>query len=151
MSLWVIFKYSLGHKCMHIFFYFLGNRNPPSTYETVSVLSSHLRRGLPKVLFPLGLPSKSWRISGLFQYRTYIYSVCSARLSHLDLRFLIMLGEEYNACSSALCNFLHSPVISSLLAPNIFLNTLFSSNLNLCSSPCSSSLGVGRRVNKPSS
>ena len=45
-----------------------------------------------------------------------------------------MLGEEYNACSSALGNFLHSPVISSLLAPNIFLSTLFSNTLNLCSS-----------------
>ncbi|KAJ4450313.1 hypothetical protein ANN_01733 [Periplaneta americana] len=43
-------------------------------------------------------------------------------------------GEGYNACSSALCNFLHSPVTSSLLAPNIFLRTLFSKTLNLCSS-----------------
>ena len=45
-----------------------------------------------------------------------------------------MLGEEYNACSSALCNFLHSPLISYLLAPNIFLRTLFSNTLNLFSS-----------------
>ena len=59
---------------------------------------------------------------------------CPAYLSCLDLRFLIMLGEEYNAYSSALCNFLHSPVISFLLAPNIFLSTLFSNTLNLCSS-----------------
>ncbi|KAJ4429467.1 hypothetical protein ANN_21636, partial [Periplaneta americana] len=42
--------------------------------------------------------------------------------------------KEYNACSSVLCNFLHSPVTSSLLAPNIFLRTLFSNTLNLCSS-----------------
>ncbi|KAJ4439388.1 hypothetical protein ANN_07510, partial [Periplaneta americana] len=42
--------------------------------------------------------------------------------------------EEYNACSSVLCNFLHSPVTSSRLAPNIFLSTLFSNTLNLCSS-----------------
>ncbi|KAJ4448500.1 hypothetical protein ANN_10516 [Periplaneta americana] len=45
-----------------------------------------------------------------------------------------MSGEEYNACSSVLCNFLHSPVTSSLLAPNILLSTLFSDTLNLCSS-----------------
>ena len=44
-----------------------------------------------------------------------------------------MLGEEYNASSSALWNVLHSPVISSLLPPNIFLSTLFSNTLNLCS------------------
>ncbi|KAJ4446811.1 hypothetical protein ANN_13509 [Periplaneta americana] len=42
--------------------------------------------------------------------------------------------EEYNACSSVLCNFLHSPVTSSRLEPNIFLSTLFSNTLNLCSS-----------------
>ncbi|KAJ4434489.1 hypothetical protein ANN_23051 [Periplaneta americana] len=47
---------------------------------------------------------------------------------------LVRRGERYNACSSALCNFLHSPVTSSLLAPNIFLRTLFSKTLNLCSS-----------------
>ena len=29
-----------------------------------------------------------------------------------------MLGEECNACSSALCNFPHYPVISSVLTPN---------------------------------
>ncbi|KAJ4433204.1 hypothetical protein ANN_15461 [Periplaneta americana] len=39
-------------------------------------------------------------------------------------------GQKYNACSSALCNFLHSPVTSSLLDPNIFLRTLFSNTLN---------------------
>ncbi|KAJ4435518.1 hypothetical protein ANN_18134, partial [Periplaneta americana] len=40
--------------------------------------------------------------------------------------------EEYNACTSALCNFLHYPVTSSLLAPNIFLRTLFSNTFNFC-------------------
>jgi hypothetical protein len=33
-----------------------------------------------------------------------------------------------------LCNFLHSPVTSSLLGPNIPLRTLFSNTLSLCSS-----------------
>jgi hypothetical protein len=41
------------------------------------------------------------------------------------------LGEEYRLFSSSLCNFLHSPVISSLLCPNILLNTLFSNTLSL--------------------
>jgi hypothetical protein len=31
-----------------------------------------------------------------------------------------------------LCNFLHSPVTSSLFGPNIFLSTLFSNTLNRC-------------------
>ncbi|KAJ4434831.1 hypothetical protein ANN_23402 [Periplaneta americana] len=45
-----------------------------------------------------------------------------------------MSREEYKASSSTLCNYLHSPVTSSLLVPNIFLSTLFPNILNLCSS-----------------
>jgi hypothetical protein len=33
-----------------------------------------------------------------------------------------------------LCNFLHCPVTSSLLGPNIPLSTLFSNTVTLCSS-----------------
>jgi hypothetical protein len=40
-----------------------------------------------------------------------------------------------------MCNFLHSPVTSSLLGPNILLRTLFSNTLSLCSS-----LGARERV-----
>ena len=37
-----------------------------------------------------------------------------------------LLGEEYKSFSSSLCILLHSPVTSSLLGPNILLNTVFS-------------------------
>jgi hypothetical protein len=46
--------------------------------------------------------------------------------------------------SSSLCNFLHSPVTSSLLGPNTLLNTLFSNNLIL-----RSSLSVSDQVSHP--
>ena len=49
----------------------------------------------------------------------------SAYLILLDLRFLIMLDEEYYSHSSELCNFPESPEISSLLALDIFLSNLF--------------------------
>ena len=39
------------------------------------------------------------------------------------------MGEEYKSFSSSLCNILHSPVTSSLLGPNILLNTMFSNTL----------------------
>jgi len=39
------------------------------------------------------------------------------------------LGEDYRSLSSSLCSLLHSPVTSSLLGPNILLNTIFSNNL----------------------
>jgi hypothetical protein len=42
---------------------------------------------------------------------------------------LIILGEEYKWRSSSLCSFLHLPVTSSLLGPNILLSTLFSNTL----------------------
>ena len=45
-----------------------------------------------------------------------------------------ILGEEYKSFSSSLCNLLHSPVTSSLLGPNVFLNTLFSNTLSFLSS-----------------
>jgi hypothetical protein len=54
------------------------------------------------------------------------------------------LGEEYRSFSSSLCNFLHSPVISSLLGPNTLLNTLFSKTLSL-----RSSLNVSDQVSHP--
>jgi len=43
------------------------------------------------------------------------------------------LGEEYKSFSSSLCNLLHSPVTSSLLGPNILLNTMFLQLLLLAS------------------
>jgi len=45
-----------------------------------------------------------------------------------------MMGEEYRSFSSSLCNLLHSPVTSSLLGPNIHLNTIFSNTLSFLSS-----------------
>ena len=65
---------------------------------------------LPKGFFPS--PTKTLHT---FLYCS-IHATCPAHLSHLNLRFLIMLGEEYNACSSALCNFLYSPVIFASLS-----------------------------------
>jgi hypothetical protein len=41
-----------------------------------------------------------------------------------------ILCEEYRSLSSSLCSFLHSPVSSSLLRPNIPLSTLFSNTLS---------------------
>ena len=42
-----------------------------------------------------------------------------------------MSSKEYRSLSYSLCSFLHSPVTSSLLDPNILLNTLFSNTLSL--------------------
>jgi hypothetical protein len=47
-------------------------------------------------------------------------------LNLLDFITRTMLGKEYRPFSSSLCNFLHSPITSSVLGPNILLSTLFS-------------------------
>jgi hypothetical protein len=60
------------------------------------------------------------------------------------LIILIILGEEYKSRSFSLCNFLHSPVTSSLFGPNILLSTLFSNIHSLCSS-----LNVRDQVSHP--
>ena len=54
------------------------------------------------------------------------YMSCSSQSS----RFKI---PNYVRRSTVLCNFIHSPVILYLSAPNIFLSILFSNTLNLCS------------------
>ena len=60
------------------------------------------------------------------------YMSCPSQSSWFKVPNYVMRGIHCRY--SAICNFLHSPVISSLLARNIFLNTLFSNSLNLCSS-----------------
>ena len=63
---------------------------------------------------------------------------------HLDFTTRTILGKEYRSLSPSLCNFLHSPVTSSLLGPNTLLNTLFSNTLSL-----RSSLNVSDQVSHP--
>ena len=114
-----------------------ANQSPgsqPTSLKYILTLSSHLRLGLRKDLFLPGFTAKA----------LYAFLHCPIRairvlLISVDLRFLIMLDKQYNAC-----NFLHSPVIPYLLAPNNFLSNLLSNTLNLCSS-----LNVRYQVSQP--
>jgi hypothetical protein len=75
----------------------------------------------PWVSFPQVFPSKPIHTSLL-----PIRATCSAHLILLDFISGKILGEECRSRSFQLRCFLHSPVTSPLLGPNILLNTLFS-------------------------
>jgi len=81
------------------------------------------------------------------QYRLLLSSIRATSSAHLYLLVLItrmIFGEEYSSLSSSLCSFLHSPVSSYLLDPNIFLETLFSNIFSL-----RSFLNVSEHVSHP--
>ena len=71
-------------------------------------------------------------------------ATCPVHCILFDLITQTILGEEDRSLSSSLCSFLHSPVTSSLLGPNIPLKTIFSNTLSL-----RSSLNVSNQVSDP--
>ena len=86
----------------------------------------HLRLGLPSGLFPSGFPNKTLYTP----LSPPIRATCPAHLILLHFITRTILGEQYKSFISSLCSLLHSPVTSSLLGPNILLNTMFSNTLS---------------------
>jgi len=103
------------------------------------------------IIIPSKPRSPKWSLSLRFARQNSVYtshvpirSTCPAHLIILCLTTRIIFGEQYRSLSYSLCSFLHSPVTSSLLDPNILLSTLFSNTLRL-----RSSLNVSDQVSYP--
>ena len=93
----------------------------------------------PNIILPSMPGSPKWSLSLRFLHQNPVYTspiraTCPAHLIILDFITRKIFGEEYRSLRFALCSFVHSPVTSSLLGPNIHLSTLFSNTLSLCSS-----------------
>ena len=91
-------------------------------------------------LFPSGFPAKTLYTIVLSPKR----ATCPAHPILLHIITRTMFGEQYRSLSSSLYSFRHSPVTSSLLGPNIPLNTPFANTLSL-----RSSLNVNDQVSHP--
>ena len=110
----------------------LGQPNPVHT-PTSHLLEIHpniIHPSTPSGLLPSGFPT----ITPHTPLSTPIHSTCPAHLILLDFITHTILGEEYRSFSSSLCSLFRSPVTSSLLDPNILLNTMFSNTLSFLSS-----------------
>ena len=97
----------------------------PAFWRSILILSSHLHLGVPSGLLPSGFNTKT-----PYPLLSPMGATCLTRLIVLDFITRTVLGEQYRPLSSSLCSFLHSPVTSSLLGPNILLGTLLSNTFS---------------------
>ena len=112
----------------------------PTSWRCILILFFLLCQVLAGYLFLSGFPTKT-------VYVPLLSAICVMCPAHLILFYLItwiIFGEEYRSLSCLLCSFLHSPVTSSFLIPNILLSTLFCNSLIL-----HSSLSVSDQVPHP--
>ena len=93
-------------------------------YGKSILILSCLHLGFPGGLFPSGIWTKPCA-----NFFSPMHATCHAHQIFPDFINLITFGKKHKSLSSPLCNFLPSPVISSSVSPNIFLNLCSSHNV----------------------
>ena len=113
----------------------LGQPNP------VHIPTSQLLEIHPNIFHPCTPRSSQWFLSLRFPHRDPIHTPLLTHTRHMpssshSSRFYHPhnIGWGVQIIRFSLCNLLHSPVTSSLLGPNILLNTMFSNTLSFLSS-----------------
>ena len=98
--------------------------------DAVHISTSHFLKIHLNIILPSTPGFPQWPLSLRFPYQNLykplpspIRATCPGHLILLDFITCKILGE-YRTLSSSLRSFLHSPVTSSLLGPNIVFNTL---------------------------
>jgi hypothetical protein len=131
----------ISHTLWNTMVHYGIHNSPPSVslhrqINPVQAPTSHFLKNDLNIIFP-STPGSYLRFqhqNPVCTFRLPIRATCPTHLILLDFITRTIYTEQYRSLSSSLCSFLHSPVTSSLLGPNILLSTLFSNTLTLRSS-----------------
>jgi len=111
-----------------------------SQLHSVHTPTSHFLRIQLNIILPSTPRSPKWSLSLRFPHQTPVYAIPLPHTRYMSCPFHSSrfnhpknIGEDFRSLSSSLYSFLNSRVTSSLLGPNILLNTLFSDILSVSS------------------
>jgi len=113
----------------------LGQPNP------VRIPTPHLQEIRPNINHPSTPRSPQWSLSLRFPHQEHISPPLLTHTRHMpspshssQFYHPHNIGWGVQIINSSLCSLLHSPITSSLLGPNILLNTMFSNTTSFLSS-----------------
>ena len=109
-----------------------------SQLDSVHAPTSHFLKIHLNIIFPSTLGSPKWSFSSRLPHQNPVYASPRTHMRYMPNLLILLdfitrkiLGEENGSLSFSPCSFLNSPVTSSLLRPNILLDTLLSNTLSL--------------------